>query len=77
MIIESNLNRVRLCCCWVGVGLGCDNKLIYVTLACDDNQSLTHKIILSSSSNFFLNIQCIGMRNYAEVSINMYFLYLD
>ena len=24
-IIESNLNRVRLSCCWVGVGLGCDN----------------------------------------------------
>ena len=21
----SNLNRVRLSCCWVGVGLGCDN----------------------------------------------------
>ena len=27
MIIESNLNRVRLSCCWVGVGLGCDNTL--------------------------------------------------
>ena len=26
VIIESNLNRVRLSCCWVGVGLGCDNK---------------------------------------------------
>ena len=25
VIIESNLNRVRLSCCWVGVGLGCDN----------------------------------------------------
>ena len=25
-IIESNLNRVRLSCCWVGVGLGCDKK---------------------------------------------------
>ena len=24
-IIKSNLNRVRLSCCWVGVGLGCDN----------------------------------------------------
>ena len=23
----SNLNRVRLSCCWVGVGLGCDNFL--------------------------------------------------
>ena len=22
VIIESNLNRVRLSCCWVGVGLG-------------------------------------------------------
>ena len=21
-----NLNRVRLSCCWVGVGLGCDNN---------------------------------------------------
>ena len=27
VIIESNLNRVRLSCCWVGVGLGCDNIL--------------------------------------------------
>ena len=26
VIIESNLNRVRLSCCWVGVGLGCDKK---------------------------------------------------
>ena len=23
VIIKSNLNRVRLSCCWVGVGLGC------------------------------------------------------
>ena len=29
VIIESNLNRVRLSCCWVGVGLGCDN--IYIS----------------------------------------------
>ena len=28
VIIESNLNRVRLSCCWVGVGLGCDNKKV-------------------------------------------------
>ena len=27
VIIKSNLNRVRLSCCWVGVGLGCDNFL--------------------------------------------------
>ena len=27
VIIKSNLNRVRLSCCGVGVGLGCDNKL--------------------------------------------------
>ena len=27
LIIISNLNRVRLSCCWVGVGLGCDNML--------------------------------------------------
>ena len=27
VIIKSNLNRVRLSCCWVGVGLGCDNSL--------------------------------------------------
>ena len=26
VIIESNRNRVRLSCCWVGVGLGCDNN---------------------------------------------------
>ena len=26
VIIESNLNGVRLSCCWVGVGLGCDNS---------------------------------------------------
>ena len=25
VIIVSNLNRVRLSCCWVGVGLGCVN----------------------------------------------------
>ena len=25
VIIESNLNRVRLSCCWVVFGLGCDN----------------------------------------------------
>ena len=25
VIIMSNLNRVRLSCCWIGVGLGCDN----------------------------------------------------
>ena len=25
VIIESNLNRVRLSCCWVVIGLGCDN----------------------------------------------------
>ena len=29
VIIKSNLNRVRLSCCWVGVGLGCDNIIIY------------------------------------------------
>ena len=28
VIIESNLNRVRLSCCWVGVGLGCDNNSV-------------------------------------------------
>ena len=28
VIIESNLNRVSLSCCWVGVGLGCDNKTL-------------------------------------------------
>ena len=28
VIIMSNLNRVRLSCCWVGVGLGCDNILL-------------------------------------------------
>ena len=27
VIIKSNLNRVRLSCCWVGVGLGCDNSI--------------------------------------------------
>ena len=26
LIIESNLNRDRLSCCLVGVGLGCDNN---------------------------------------------------
>ena len=26
VIIMSNLNRVRLSCCWVGVGLGGDSK---------------------------------------------------
>ena len=25
VIIESNLNQVRLSCCWVGDGLVCDN----------------------------------------------------
>ena len=25
----SDLNRVGLSCCWVGVGLGCDNICIY------------------------------------------------
>ena len=30
VIIMSNLNRVRLSCCWVGVGLGCDNCYIAV-----------------------------------------------
>ena len=25
VIIESNLNRVRLSCCWIVFGLGCDN----------------------------------------------------
>ena len=29
VIIESNPNRVRLSCCWFGVGLGCDKKLKY------------------------------------------------
>ena len=28
VIIESNLNRVRISCCWVGVGLGCDNNFM-------------------------------------------------
>ena len=30
VIIKSNLNRVRLSCCWVGVGLGCDNNGINI-----------------------------------------------
>ena len=30
VIIESNLNQIRLSCCWVGVGLGCDNNNLYV-----------------------------------------------
>ena len=30
VIIKSNLNRVRLSCCWVGVGLGCDNLMTSV-----------------------------------------------
>ena len=33
VIIESNLNRVRLSCCWVGVGLGCDNIRCCLTLS--------------------------------------------
>ena len=28
VIIMSNLNQVRLSCCWVGVGLGCDNMKV-------------------------------------------------
>ena len=33
VIIEFNLNRVRLSCCWVGIGLGCDNiSLVYMTV---------------------------------------------
>ena len=32
VIIESNLNRVRLSCCWVGVGLGCDNISEYIRI---------------------------------------------
>ena len=32
VIIESNLNRVRLSCCWVGVGLGYDNRVKYALL---------------------------------------------
>ena len=28
VIIKSNLNRVRLSCCWVVFGLGCDNKYL-------------------------------------------------
>ena len=30
VIIKSNLNPVRLSCCWVGVGLGCDNKPFFL-----------------------------------------------
>ena len=29
VIIMSNLNRVRLSCCLVGAGLGCDNSILY------------------------------------------------
>ena len=32
VIIESNLNRARLSCCWVGVGLGCDNMKMLASL---------------------------------------------
>ena len=28
VIIESNLNRVRVSCCWVGVRLGCYNNVV-------------------------------------------------
>ena len=35
VIIESNLNRVRLSCCWVGVGLGCDNiRFLFIFRYC-------------------------------------------
>ena len=30
VIIMYYLNRVRLSCCWVGVGLGCDNNVFYI-----------------------------------------------
>ena len=32
VIFESNLNRVRLICFWVGVGLGCDNYYSVLTV---------------------------------------------
>ena len=34
VIIESNRNRVRLSCCWVGVGFGCDNTVSEESLVC-------------------------------------------
>ena len=38
VIIKSNLNRVRLSCCWVVVGLGCDNKSYLVEVSHDRGQ---------------------------------------
>ena len=42
VIIESNLNRVRLSCCWVGVGLGCDNIKYFQSekINCNNNSYL-------------------------------------
>ena len=57
VIIESNLNRVRLSCCWVGVGLGCDNNMAlckYFSTSCtstcklaqDEQMSLIRGMLL-------------------------------
>ena len=47
LIIMSNLNRVRLSCCWVGVGLGCDN--LYLTSKLYESEIVTS--ILNNSAS--------------------------
>ena len=42
VIIECNLNRVRLSCCWVGVGLGCDNTFKFQKELFEDENDKAH-----------------------------------
>ena len=48
VIIESKLNRVRLSCCWVGVGLGCDNRSIEIL---DETNKLFSQTLLKLYSS--------------------------
>ena len=57
VIIESNLNRVRLSCCGVGVGLGCDNFQFKRTNKCqvdalkNKNQKLLEYKLITEDRN--------------------------
>ena len=49
-IIEGNLNRVRLSCCWVGVGLGCDNTFKFQKELFGDENYKAHITVSSRLS---------------------------
>ena len=71
----SNLNRVRLSCCWVGVGLGCDNKKGFIFLPTAEVGAIS--LITSSGTMVLQGSSLKGMNLYICTLINWCYIHME